>query len=213
MRFQAETNDEMVDALVDRGEIVSSAVEQAFRGVDRADFVPADAGNPYVDRPLDIGEGQTISAPHMVAIIAERCEFAPGQRVLEVGTGRGYHAAVTAAVVGAANVWTVERHEALAAAARQNLAAAGLGDVTVVVGDGSTGLPEQAPFDRIYLTCAAPAVPDALLEQLAVGGRIVAPVGSARQTLVSVDKGEDGELLRQEHMGVRFVQLVGEEGF
>ena len=210
MTDYGEERDALVDSLVERGYVESDAVETAMRSVRRENFVPDDArGRVYRDSPLPIGEGQTISAPHMVAMITERLDLSEGDETLEIGTGRGYHAAVVAEIVGAENVYTVERQEKLAREARENLPDA----ATVVVGDGSTGLAEHAPYDSIYLTCAAPNVPDFVDEQLRDGGRAVLPTESGRnQRLVTVEK-HDGELSFEEGEPVRFVRMYGEEGF
>lgn len=206
----AEDRRRLVDSLVERGYVESEAVEEAMRAVPREEFVPESAkGRAYEDAPLSIGEGQTISAPHMVAMITERLNLSEGDETLEVGTGRGYHAAVVAEVVGAGNVYTVEYHEKLARDARENLP----DGVTVVTGDGSKGLPAHAPYDRVYLTCAAPGVPDFLDGQLREGGRAVLPVQTGGvQHLTTVDR-KDGELEVEEGEPVRFVRLVGDEGF
>jgi len=206
----ADDRERLVNSLVERGYVESAAVESAMRSVPRERFVPESArGRVYEDAPLSIGEGQTISAPHMVAMITERLSLSEGDETLEIGTGRGYHAAVVAEVVGADNVYTVEYHEKLAREARENLP----DGVTVVTGDGSKGLPAHAPYDRVYLTCAAPEVPDFLDEQLCDGGRAVLPVqkGGA-QRLLTVDK-TGGEIKAEEGEPVRFVRLVGDEGF
>ncbi|MFP4174324.1 MAG: protein-L-isoaspartate(D-aspartate) O-methyltransferase [Halobacteriales archaeon] len=210
MTGYADERDALVDSLVERGYVKTEAVERAMRSVPREEFVPDDAhGRVYKDAPHPIGEGQTVSAPHMVAMITERLDLSNGDKTLEVGTGRGYHAAVVAQVVGAENVYTVERHDELAREARENLPEG----VTVVVGDGSKGLPEHAPYDRIYLTCAAPNVPDFVDDQLRDGGRAVLPTESGRsQRLVTVEK-QDGELSFEEGEPVRFVLMYGEEGF
>lgn len=208
-----EQRKELVDDLERRGYIESGAVENAFLSVAREEFVLSEVREQaYRDTPLSIGEGQTISAPHMVATITELLDLQPGQKVLEIGSGRGYHAAITAEIVGAGNVTTIERNRVLAGKARDNLAAEGYGDLRVVIGDGSTGYPEGAPYDRIYLTCAAPNVPDPLVQQIRDGGRMALPVGRGTQTLYVVDK-HDGELRKEGRMAVRFVRLVGEEGF
>lgn len=205
--------DQLVDDLVERGYIESKEVEEAFRKVPREEFVPPEVKDrAYRDTPLNIGEGQTISAPHMVATMTELLNLEQGHQVLEVGTGRGYHAAITAEIVGDEYVYTIERHRVLAGEARENLDRLGYGDVTVGVGDGSLGLPEYSPYDRIYVTCAAPEIPDPLTEQLRDGGRLVIPVGRGAQTLYTVDK-HDGGLQREGRLGVRFVRLVGEEGY
>jgi protein-L-isoaspartate(D-aspartate) O-methyltransferase len=144
----------------------------------------------------------------MVAIMADLLDVVPGDRVLEIGTGCGYHAAVTAEL--GAEVYSVEYHDDLAASARERLAALGY-DVAVRAGDGREGWPEQAPYDACYLTCAAPAVPDALFAQVRPGGVLLAPVGEHSQRLVRFVVGEDGEVReRTDHGGVRFVPLLGE---
>jgi len=206
----AEDRNRLIGSLVERGYVETEGVERAMRSVPRERFVPESAkGRAYEDSPLSIGEGQTISAPHMVAMITELLDLSAGDKTLEIGTGRGYHAAVVAEIVGAENVYTVERHQKLAQEARENLP----DEVTIVTGDGSKGLPAHAPYDRIYLTCAAPEVPDFLEEQLREGGRAVLPVqrGSV-QHLTTVEK-KDGELVVEEGEPVRFVRLVGDEGF
>jgi len=205
-----EERDELVDGLVRRGYVTSDAVERAMRAVPREIFVPDEAApNAYADRPLSIGEGQTISAPHMVAMITERLGLKRGHKTLEIGTGRGYHAAVVAEIVGPENVYTVEYYDELAHEARENLPDA----ANVFVGDGSMGLPSHAPYDRTYLTCAAPEVPDSVGEQLRDRGRAVLPVGRrGGQRLVTVERRGD-ELTVEEGEGVRFVRLRGEEGF
>ncbi len=199
------------DALVDRlarREDLDSATEAAMRAVPRHRFVPADRrDSAYRDTPLPIGEGQTISAPHMVAIMTELLGLGEGDRVLEVGTGCGYHAAVTAEVVGAGNVYSVEYHDSLAREARGVLAETGYGDVSVRAGDGKEGWPEHAPYDRAYLTCAAESVPAAVVGQTRTGGLVLAPVGTSRQVLVRGRRRADGSLERERHGHVRFVPL------
>jgi protein-L-isoaspartate(D-aspartate) O-methyltransferase len=175
--------------------------------VARDRFVAAaDRGRSWDNEPLPIGDGQTISQPLVVARMCELLRLRGDERVLDVGTGSGYHAAVLARL--AAHVWSVERHPALAAQAAENLAEAGVRNVTLVVGDGSLGLPDAAPFDAVNVAAAATALPAALEEQLARGGRLVAPVGGRRQRLVVVVRGEDGVLSSTTHEGVRFVPLV-----
>jgi protein-L-isoaspartate(D-aspartate) O-methyltransferase len=148
----------------------------AMRDVPRHLFVPeAVARDAYEDRPLPIGEGQTISQPYMVAAMTAALAPGPADRVLEVGTGSGYQAAILARL--ARSVVTIERHPALAARARAAMDALGITNVRVVVGDGSNGYPDEAPYDRILVTAGAPAVPESLKEQLADGGRLVIPVG------------------------------------
>ncbi|RQH00748.1 protein-L-isoaspartate(D-aspartate) O-methyltransferase [Natrarchaeobius oligotrophus] len=182
----------------------------ALEAVPRHAFVPPDRrDDAYADRPLPIGDGQTISAPHMVAIMADHLDVGPGDRVLEIGTGCGYHAAVTAELVGAECVYSVEFGEGLAERARRLLAETGYGDVSVRVGDGREGWDEHAPYEAAYATCATASLPDPVVEQIRPGGTVLAPIGRGRQTLVSASKREDGTLERDEHGGVRFVQMRG----
>ena len=196
----------MVDGL--RGRIDDAAVLDAMAAVPRHAFVPENKQREaYADRPLPIGEGQTISAPHMVAIMAAALDLQQGDRVLEIGTGCGYHAAVTAELVGAANVYSVEYHAELAERARQTLADVGYGDVTVRVGDGRAGWPEHAPYDRAYLTCAAPSFPSAVVEQVRPDGLLLAPIGRGRQQLIRARRRPDGSLDTENRGGVRFVEM------
>ncbi len=202
----------LVDSLVDAGRIEREATIDALRAVPRHEFVPEPRReNAYADRPLPIGSGQTISAPHMVGIMCDLLAPSRGDRILEIGTGCGYHAAVTAEIVGAENVYSVEYVEPLADDARRRLDRLGYGDVDVRVGDGRKGWPEHAPYDGAYLTCAAPELPDAVVSQLRVGGRLLAPIGTTRQTLVEAVRTEDG-LERRTHGSVRFVTMQGDGG-
>jgi protein-L-isoaspartate(D-aspartate) O-methyltransferase len=183
-------------------------VVEAVRSVPRHEFVPESRReSAYRDRPLPIGEGQTISAPHMVAIMADLLELDPGDDVLEIGTGCGYHAAVTAELVGDEGVYSVEYHDSLAREARERLVDLGYGDVSVRAGDGREGWPDHAPYDRAYLTCAAAELPEAVVEQVRPGGYVLAPVGTGRQTLVRARRRADGSLDRETHGGVRFVRM------
>ena len=192
------------------GRVEDERVLEALEEVPRHEFVPPDRrGDAYADRPLPIGDGQTISAPHMVAVMADKLEVEPGDDVLEVGTGCGYHAAVTAEIVGPEHVYSVEYSADLAEQARERLAATGYDEVGVRVGDGRNGWPEHAPYDAAYFTCATESLPDPVVEQVRPGGRLLAPVGAVRQTLVQADKRADGTLERSEHGGVRFVQMRG----
>lgn len=206
----AARRNRMVDRLVERGRIERESTERALREVPRHEFVPEPRrGAAYEDRPLPIGEGQTISAPHMVGAMCDRLALDSGERVLEVGTGCGYHAAVTAEVVDPENVYTVEYHGGLAREAETRLSRLGY-EVNVRDGDGREGWPESAPFDAAYLTCAAPEFPRKVVEQVRPGGRLLAPLGSRRQTLVAAWKRADGALDREEHGAVRFVPLLGD---
>ncbi|MDQ2073462.1 protein-L-isoaspartate(D-aspartate) O-methyltransferase [Haloarcula sp. NS06] len=191
-----------------RSRVDDETVLEAIASVPRHQFVPDDKRHDaYADRPLPIGSGQTISAPHMVAIMAELLDLSPGDRVLEVGTGCGYHAAVTAELVGPENVYSVEYHASLADEARETLEATGYSGVSVRAGDGKQGWPEHALYDRTYLTCAAPDFPAPLVEQTRDGGILLAPVGDGQQRLIRAEKQAGGTLEKEDHGGVRFVPL------
>ncbi len=149
----------------------------AMGKVPREEFIASeDLGNAYGDHPLPIGAGQTVSQPYIVAAMVAALELNPADRVLEVGTGTGYEAAILGEL--AAEVWTVERQEELATKALSILARLGYANVHVVAGDGSVGLPQHAPFDTVLVAAAAPKIPESLVAQLAAGGRLVVPVGS-----------------------------------
>lgn len=213
--FEAERNS-LVDSLKRRGYVCSSAVEAAMRRVPREEFLPPEMkDDAYVDTPLPIGEGQTISAPHMVAIMAEQLELKDGMKVLEIGAGSGYHAAVCAEIVGTeGHIYTIERISELAAFAEKNLARTGYGkNVTVIFADGTRGLPEHAPYDRIFVAAGAPDIPSPLTEQLADGGKLLVPVGGRfYQDLIRVQK--RGQKLVKENLGgCVFVPLIGEYGY
>ncbi|MEF8756961.1 MAG: protein-L-isoaspartate(D-aspartate) O-methyltransferase [Halobacteriales archaeon] len=200
----------LVDRLASRGRISDPATERALRDVPRHEFVPENRRSAaYADRPLPIGDGQTVSAPHMVGIMTDLLDVDPGDRVLEIGTGCGYHAAVTAEVVGAEHVYSVEYAAELVEDARETLSELEYDGISIRHGDGREGWPEHAPYDAAYLTCAATDFPDAVVEQVRPGGRLLAPIGSARQTLIRATRRADGSLERESHGAVRFVQMRG----
>ncbi len=212
--FEFERN-RLVDSLKGRGYVTSKAVEEAMRRVPREEFLPAELREEaYIDSPLPIGEGQTISAPHMVAIMIENLRLSAGLKVLEVGTGSGYHAAVCAEVVGPeGHVYTIERITKLASFAEGNLKRTGYSEVvSVVLGDGSKGLPEHAPFDRIFVAAGAPDVPPPLQYQLTADGMLLVPVGGRwYQDLIRVTR--KGKKFHRENLGgCVFVPLIGEFG-
>ena len=192
---------------------VKDSVLSAMAAVPREVFVPEGlTGQAYDDTPLPIGCRQTISAPHMVAIMCDLLDLEAGMTVLEVGGGSGYHAAVMSVLVGPqGHVYSLERISELVSSARRHLEKAGIANVTVIEGDGSLGLPEHAPYDRISVAAAAPRVPHALQEQLKEGGKMVLPVGSDYQRLLVVTR-KNGFFV-EEKMGVIFVPLIGEQGY
>lgn len=197
--------------LIDRG-IVDLRVLAAMSKVERHRFVAeALQARAYDDKPLPIGERQTISQPYMVGVMSQALQITGGERVLEIGTGCGYQTAVLAEL--AASVYTIERLAALAASARRTLDQLGYTNVVSRVGDGSLGWPDEAPFDAILVAAGSPQVPRPLIAQLAPGGRLVFPVGELElQTLVRIRKEEAG--LREEYLGdCRFVKLVGRYGW
>ena len=213
MTEPAQLRHDMVEHQLRGRGIRDRAVLAAMGAVPREEFVaPALAPHAYDDGPLDIGHDQTISQPYIVAVMAEALGPCPGERVLEIGTGCGYAAAVLARLVE--QVYTIERRPELAASAARRLARLGARNVTVRCGDGTLGWPEQAPFDAILVSAAGPHVPPALLEQLEIGGRLVMPVDSPRgQHLVRITRLLDGELRHEELGSVVFVPLIGAQGY
>ncbi len=204
-----EARETLVDRL-DRREDLSETTVAAMKAVPRHEFVPESRRNDaYADRPLPIGDDQTISAPHMVAIMTDLLGVEEGDRVLEIGTGCGYHAAITAELVGPENLYSVEYGEELAERARETLERIGYGAIDVRRGDGREGWPENAPYDAAYFTCAVPEIPTAAIEQVRPDGTILAPVGTGSQRLVRARVGDDGIESRETHGAVRFVSMRG----
>ncbi|MCL7454273.1 MAG: protein-L-isoaspartate(D-aspartate) O-methyltransferase [Anaerolineae bacterium] len=205
---------EMVDRqLVARG-IRDPEVLRAMAEVPRDAFVPRHLRHmAYTDSPLPIGEEQTISQPYIVALMTEAMEVSGDDRVLEIGTGSGYAAAVLSRI--AAEVYTVERHGSLARSARQKFEELGYDNVHVRHGDGTMGWAEYAPYDAIVVTAGGPQVPEPLLEQLATGGCLVIPVGPSQysQELVRIRRTSEADYHRENLGAVRFVPLVGSEGW
>ncbi len=189
------------------------AVLAAMRAVPRERFVAPDLAElAYEDQPLPIGSGQTISQPYIVAFMLEAAEVKTGERILEVGAGSGYAAAVASRI--AARVYAIERHASLAEAAQQRFDELGYDNIELSVGDGTRGKPDAAPFDAILVAAGAPIVPVALKEQLAIGGRLVVPVGKSRlQDLLKITR-RSGSDYEETNLGaVVFVSLIGEQGW
>lgn len=197
--------------IISRG-INNPRVLAAMRQIPRHVFIPPPHDrSAYDDNPLPIGSGQTISQPYIVAVMTELLDPKPEDRILEIGGGSGYQAAILATL--SHRVITIERRSELADLARSNLAALGIINVELVVGDGTLGFPAYAPYDGIIITAATPQVPQSMLNQLAEGGRLVAPVGGRDfQELVMIEK-KGGRIIETHHGGVRFVPLIGKYGW
>jgi protein-L-isoaspartate(D-aspartate) O-methyltransferase len=206
MLSRARTGAErLARALVDKG--IDPAIADLFVRVPRELFVPEPLrAEAYEDRPLPIGLGQTISQPYIVALMIQSLGLRAGERVLEIGTGSGYQTALLSLV--AAEVYSVERLPELMEVARRRLEALGAANVRLLVGDGSLGWPEAAPFDGIVVSAAAPAIPEALTGQLAEGGRMIIPVGEERQQQLLRVRRRDGELEVETLCECAFVRLV-----
>jgi protein-L-isoaspartate(D-aspartate) O-methyltransferase len=204
----ARPRDLMVKQQIEVRGVKNAAVLAAMRETPRHRFVPPGLENrAYDDSPLSIGYGQTISQPYIVARMTELLDPAPDHTVLEIGTGSGYQAAILARL--AKHVYTIELVPELARRSQDLLRRLGYANITVRQGDGYQGWPEHAPFDRIILTAAPPEIPQALIDQLKRGGRLVAPVGSGdRQKLVVLEKGASGAVRRRTVLPVRFVPMV-----
>lgn len=203
----------MVEGQIIARGIKDRRVIEAMLKLPRHIFVEeAMASQAYNDKPLPIGEKQTISQPYMVALMTELLELTGKEKVLEVGTGSGYQAAVLATL--ADRVYTIERIRPLALKARKSLDSLGLLNVNIKISDGTVGWREEAPFDAILVTAGAPDIPRELVDQLAANGKLVIPVGDLyEQTLVRITKREDGSTIRENSIGCRFVKLIGRDGW
>lgn len=211
-----KTNEELVEEMKRKGNLTSGRVEDAFLETPRELFVPENyRDRAYADRPLSIGEGQTISQPSVVAKMTQWLGPEKGDKILEVGAGSGWQAAILPHLVGSSGrVYTVERKEKLAEKAEKNMDKLDIDNVDVVVGDGSTGLEEHAPYDGIMCTAACPEVPEEWGKQMKEGGRTVAPVGRGfSQSMVVLEKGDGRIEMVKKERGYRFVPLKGEKGF
>lgn len=210
----AALRDEMVRRQIAARGVRDRRVLEAMRTVPREAFVPERLAElAYDDTPLPIGEEQTISQPYVVALMAEALELGPGDQVLEIGAGSGYAAALLSRM--AREVWAVERHEPLARQARERMERLSYSNVHIIHGDGTLGWPEHAPYDAIVVAAGGPEVPQALLDQLAAGGRLVIPIGPdpRTQNLIRVRHRADGVYAREDLGAVRFVPLIGAQGW
>lgn len=204
-----DRKEEMIENQLKRRGINDPDVLQAMREVDRELFIPPELRDKaYFDGPLPIGKGQTISQPYIVAYMAQELKLKPQDIVLEIGTGCGYNAAVMSKLVK--HVYSIEVIEWLADYAKENLAAAGIKNISTRWGDGYEGWPEKAPFDAIALTAAPPAIPAPLKQQLKIGGRLLSPVGVTQQSLISLEKTEKDSFKEKERLWVNFVPMTGE---
>ena len=202
----------MVEVQLRERGIRDERVLAAMAKIPREKFVEPEAQREaYADAPMPIGAGQTISQPFMVATMIEVLEVKPSDHVLEVGTGTGYQAALLAELAG--RIWTIERHSELADKARQILEELGYHNVTVVCADGTLGLPQYAPFDKILVAAGAPQVPQSLVAQLAQGGLLAVPVGNRIQQQLHVVRKTDEGLVTSGNVACCFVPLLGEEGW
>lgn len=210
----AELRERMIDRQIAARGLDNPELLAAFRAVPREDFISGDyADYAYQDSPLPIESGQTISQPYIVALTIDAAAIGKGDKVLEVGAGSGYAAAVIGQIAG--QVVAIERHHELVELARHRLRRLGYDNVRIVEGDGTLGWPGEAPFDAIVAAASGSHVPRSWIAQLKPGGRIVMPIGDPQsvQSLVKVTKEEDGTLRREDLGGVRFVPLIGKEGF
>jgi protein-L-isoaspartate(D-aspartate) O-methyltransferase len=208
-----DLRDKMVERQLKPRGIRDPKVLASFCKTPRHQFVPAELISlAYADGPLPIGFGQTISQPYIVALMTEAAKIRPTDRVLEIGTGSGYQAAILSPL--AKEVYTIERLPELAKTAEQRFHEIGLNNIAVKIGDGSLGLEEEAPFDVILVTAGAPVVPASLIKQLKAAGRLILPVGDAiSQQLLRICKQADGSLTQEILEAVRFVPLIGKEGW
>lgn len=197
----------MISQLIDSGYLKTPAIIEAFKKIDRRDFVPEELkGFAYVNEPLMIGEGQTISQPLTVAFMLELLELAPGQNILDIGTGSGWQAALLAKIVGlAGKVISIERIKSLSDRAKKSLLKFHFNNIELIVGDGSQGCPKGAPYDRVVAAASAQEIPQPWKDQIKIGGIIVAPVG---ESLVKLTKLGETEFKTERFPGFVFVPLI-----
>lgn len=209
-----EMREEMVRSQLARRGISNPHLLEAFRNVPRERFIAIDQlQHAYQDRPLPIEANQTISQPYVVALMIDALDLEPSDRVLEIGCGSGYAAAILSCI--SSEIETVERIEPLANQAAKTLQALGYANVHVHCGDGTLGWPERAPYDAIIVAAGGPSVPEALKAQLRIGGRLVIPIGEQResQTLLKVTRVSETDYRTEDLGGVRFVPLIGQQGW
>jgi protein-L-isoaspartate(D-aspartate) O-methyltransferase len=210
-----EKRNQMVEKLIAFGYLKDPGVAEAMRKVPRHLFVPENLiSYAYEDTPLPVGEEQTISAPHMVALMCDLLDLEEEHIVLEIGAGTGYHACVVAEIVKKGFVYSIERIEKLVERAKQNLENVGCKRVKIILGDGTKGYEKASPYDRIFVTAGAPKIPEPLIKQLKVNGRLLIPVGSRyTQELIQVDKLSEEKIEKKKLGGCAFVPLIGDYGW
>ena len=218
MMIMMKNRTDLVLKLLEMGYITSDIVKDAMEKVPREEFMTPETKNyAYLDRPIPLEEGQTISAPHMVAIICEKLALKKGMQVLEIGTGFGYNAAVVSEIIGPkGHVYTIERIEKLKNIAEQNLKRTGYSDnVTIIYGDGTKGYEEKSPYDRVYATASAPKIPEPLKKQLKIGGRLLTPIGrdTSVQELLCLSRVGHDDYKTYNLGGVVFVPMIGKHGW
>ena len=205
---------ELVDHLIASGYLSTPRVIDAMLNVKRHIFVPQNQSRyAYSDRPLSIGSKQTISAPHMVAIMTEHLDVRVDDKILEIGAGSGYQAAILAEIAKKGKIYTVERLSEIAERARSSIKECGYKNISIIVGDGTKGYKAEAPYDRIIVTAGAPKIPQSLVDQLEDWGKLLIPVGGrSYQELMLVEK-RDKKIIESGLGGCVFVPLIGEEGW
>lgn len=202
------TKEQMIDDQLKRRGIKDGNVLKAMKDVDRKLFIPEDLQEKaYEDGPLPIGKGQTISQPYIVAYMAQELKLNPDDKVLEIGTGCGYNAAVLSKLAG--HVYSIEIVDWLGELAKENLSKTNLKNITTKTGDGYKGWPEEAPFDAVILTAAPASIPEPLKEQLKVGGRLLTPVGTSIQRLILLEKTGEKTFKEESLLPVSFVPMTG----
>ncbi len=204
----------LVKKLKDEGYIKSMVVERAMLNVKRHEFIPEwQKVQAYRDIPLFIGYGQTISAPHMVALMTEKLDLKDDNKVLEIGSGSGYQAAIIAEILTKGRLYSIERIPELVDLAQWNLGRAGYNNVHVICGEGTRGYKEESPYDRIIVTAGAPRIPETLFEQLKEGGKMLIPVGGRTYQELKLVKKMGRKRIIENLGGCMFVPLVGEDGW
>ncbi len=201
--------DVLIEMMKNTGFLTDAKVESAIRQIPRHNFIPESLKHrAYENAPISLMKKQTISQPSVVSRMTEWLDLKEGQKVLEIGSGSGWQSAILAKIVDSGKIFTVERHAKLASFAKKNLEKLGIKNVKIIHGDGSLGIPEESPFDRIIITAACKKVPDALLDQLALDGLLIAPVGEDIQSLILLRKTPKGIVEIKNQKGYVFVPLL-----